>query len=84
MTRPNPLILKEERVLGVLIVFISPEIGKAFLQNHPGNGGDLLTDFKWIVEKIGTNHAISINPENEVGFDLDAEILRQLCTPEAN
>ncbi len=81
--KATPLTLKEESGLEVLIVFSSPEIGKDFLQNYPGYGGGLLTDLKWIVEKIGTDHAISINPDNEVGFDLDAAMVKQLYIPEA-
>ena len=37
--------------------------------------GGLLTDLKWVVGKIGTDHAISINPDIEVGFDLDSKTI---------
>ncbi len=73
-----PLTLQEEGGSNVLILFSSPELGKDFVKNFEGYGGGLLAELKWIVEKTGTDHAISINPDNEVGIDLDSEQLKQL------
>ena len=78
-----PLTLQEEGGNNVLILFSSPEMGKDFVKNFPGYGGGLLAELKWIVEKVGTDdHAISINPDNEVGVDLEADQVKQLYKPE--
>ncbi len=81
--KATPLTLQEEGGTTVLILFSSPELGKDFLKNFPGYGGGLLTELKWIVDKIGTDYAISINPDNEVGIDLDAEQVKQLYPAES-
>lgn len=76
--KATPLTLQEESGTTVLILFSSPEMGKGFLKNFPGYGGGLLTELKWIVEKVGTDYAFSINPDNEVGIDLEAGDVKRL------
>ncbi len=76
--KATPLTLQEEGGSTVLILFSSPELGKEFVKNFPGYGGGLLAELKWIVEKVGTDYAISINPDNEVGIDLDPSQIKQL------
>ncbi|HEC04930.1 MAG TPA: SseB family protein [Thiothrix sp.] len=74
----KPLTLKDESGIEVLILFTSPERAKNFVKNYPGYGGGLLAEFKWIIEKMGAGYSISINPDHELGFDLEAGMLDQL------
>lgn len=74
----TPLTLTDEEGTGVLILFTSPERAKEFLRDHPGYEGGLLAEFTWILEKLGTGHGISINPNWPVGIDMAPEMVEQL------
>jgi len=77
--KAQPLILKEEESgEDVLVLFTSPERAKAFVRDYPGYGGGLVTEFSWVLEKMGVGYGITINPGQEVGIDLGAEALQQL------
>ena len=60
------------------MLFSSPERAKEFVKQFPGFGGGLLSEFKWIIEKIGGGVGIIVNPGMEVGLELEAEMLNQL------
>ena len=77
-TRANPLTVQAEDGSRVLVLFTSPERAKPFLQDFPDYGGGLLSEFSWILERIGSGVAISINPGLEVGIDLEADMVSQL------
>jgi hypothetical protein len=77
-TRAQPLVLEAEDGTRVLAVFTSPDRAKPFLKDFPLYGGGLLTEFKWVLEKMGTGHGVTINPGCEVGFDMEPEMLSQL------
>lgn len=77
-TRAQPLVLEAEDGARVLAVFTSPDRAKLFLRDFPLYGGGLLTEFKWVLEKMGAGHGIALNPGCEVGFDMEPEILSQL------
>ena len=62
----------------VLILFTSPERAKSFVKDFPGYEGGLLTDFKWVLEKTGSGHGISLNPGWDVGIDMEPEMVQQL------
>ncbi len=74
----HPLTLEDEEQNSVVVLFTSPERGKAFLQEHPGYSGGLLAEFTWILEKLGSGHGLTINPGWENGFDMDPQMLQQL------
>ena len=76
--KANPLTLEAEDGQNVLILFTSPERAKPFLENFPAYQGGLLTEFSWILERIGSGIAISLNPDMEVGIDFDADTVEQL------
>jgi hypothetical protein len=76
--KATPLTLTAESGEKVLILFSSPESAKSFVQEHEGYGGGLLAEFKWILEKVGTGIAISINPDSELGIDLEAGMIEQM------
>lgn len=70
----TPLTIEDENGQQVVVLFSSPERAKEF----PGYDGGLLTEFKWIIEKIGGSIGIILNPGMDVGFELEAEMLDQL------
>lgn len=74
----HPLTVEDEEQNQVVILFTSPDRGKAFLQEHPGYGGGLLAEFTWILEKLGSGLGLSINPGWETGIDMSPEMLKQL------
>lgn len=74
----HPLTLEDEEQNQVVVLFTSPERGKAFLQEYPGYEGGLLAEFTWILEKLGSGLGLTINPGWENGFDMSPEMLQQL------
>ena len=73
-----PLTLDDEMGNKILILFTSPDRAKAFVRDFPGYGGGLLAEFKWIIEKVGVGYSISINPDHEMGIDLEVGMLQNL------
>lgn len=76
--RANPLTLQSEDGQQVLVLFTSPERAKPFLVDFPAYQGGLLTEFNWILERIGSGIAIALNPGMEVGIDFDPDTVEQL------
>lgn len=73
-----PLTLKAEENIEVLILFTSPERAKTYIKDYPGYDGGLLAEFKWVLERTGSDVGISINPDWPVGFDLEPEMIQRL------
>ena len=85
-TRAQPLVLEDETGTQVLVLFTSPERAKGFVENHPGYGGGLLTEFAWVLRKMGAPAGIALNPGLDAGFDLEPEMVADLMAslpPEA-
>jgi hypothetical protein len=74
----DPLTIEGEEGYKILVLFTAPERGKAFLSHYPGYEGGLLAEASWILERIGSGIAISINPGLEVGLDLEPAMVEQL------
>ena len=77
-TSANPLLLQSEDGVNVMVLFTSPERAKGFLDDFPAYRGGLLTEFSWILDRIGSGIAVSINPGMEFGIDLDTDTVEQL------
>lgn len=77
--RAEPLSLTSEDGTEVLILFSSPERAKPFLDHFTGYEGGILEDMGWILEKMGGGYGISINPDSELGLDLDPDMVTQLA-----
>lgn len=77
-SRAQPLVLEADDGTRVLAVFTSPDRAKPFLRDFPLYGGGLLTEFKWVLEKMGAGHGVALNPGCEVGFDMEPEMVSQL------
>ncbi|HFD80681.1 MAG TPA: SseB family protein [Gammaproteobacteria bacterium] len=82
-SKARPLTLESEEGFSVLVLFTSPDRAKPFLQDYPDYRGGLLSEFGWILERIGSGVAISINPGLEVGMDLDPDSVAQLIQANA-
>ncbi len=85
-TRAQPLVLKDEAGTQVLVLFTSPERAKDFVQDFPSYGGGLLTEFSWVLRKMGAPAGIALNPGLDAGFDLEPEMVADLMAalpPEA-
>jgi hypothetical protein len=76
--KAKPLTLETEDGISVLILFTSPERAKGFLTDFPNYTGGLLSEFTWILERVGSGIGISINPGFEVGIDFEPDTVRQM------
>lgn len=79
----KPLIIElsdNDSVLKAMIVFSSPEKSKQFLSDYPDYSGGLLVDIGWILARISPETSLSINPNMEMGIDLDPSTIQQLVT----
>lgn len=77
-SRAQPLVLAAEDGTPVLVMFSSPERSKEFVKDFPGYSGGILTEFTWVLEKMGRDYAIALNPGAEVGFDMESETVNEL------
>lgn len=77
--KARPLSIQDDNGVEFLVLFTSPERAVEFVKNFPGyEGGGLLTEFTWILEKAGIGFGISLNPGWPVGIDLEPEAVQQL------
>jgi hypothetical protein len=85
-TRAQPLVLSAEEDTPILVLFSSPERAKPFLVDYPGFTGGILESFKWVLQNMGSGYGIMLNPDSEVGFDMEPEtvqdLIRQLAESE--
>ncbi len=80
-SKAKPLTLKDEDSgEDILILFTSPDRAKEFVRDYPGYGGGLVTEFTWVLEKLGVGYSIALNPGHQVGIDLEAATLEQLAS----
>lgn len=77
-SKASPLTIADEEGTEVLILFSSPERAKGFLEGFPDYQGGLLTEFSWILDRVGSNIGIAINPGHEVGIDFEPDMVKQL------
>jgi hypothetical protein len=77
-TRAQPLVLSAEEGTPILVLFSSPERAKPFLEDYPGFTGGILESFKWVLQNMGSGYGIMLNPDSEVGFDMELETVQDL------
>ena len=77
-TRAQPLVLSAEEGTPILVLFSSPERAKPFLEAYPGFTGGILESFKWVLQNMGSGYGIMLNPNSEVGFDMELETVQDL------
>ncbi len=78
-TQAEPLILEDDAGQRALIVFSAPERAKGFLTDFPGYSGGLLTEFDWLLRRMGADVGIALNPGIETGFDFDPAMVAMLA-----
>lgn len=77
-TRAQPLVVRDEAGASALVLFTSPERAKPFLEHYPDFKGGLLTEFTWVLDKMDAGFGILINPGDELGIDIEPELVQQL------
>lgn len=77
-TQAEPLIIEDDQGERVLVVFTSPERAKPLVEHFPDFSGGILTEFSWLLRRIGGGVPISINPGWDIGMDFDADMIGQL------
>lgn len=78
-TQAEPLIIEDADGERVLVIFSSPERAKPFVEHFPDFKGGLLTDFAWLLRRIGGGVPIALNPGWDVGMDFDADMIAHLA-----
>jgi hypothetical protein len=79
-TQAEPLVIEDEDGARVLVLFTSPERAKPLVEHYPDFKGGLLTEFSWLLRRIGGGFPIAINPGWEIGMDFDADMVAQLIS----
>ncbi|MFN3543602.1 MAG: SseB family protein [Thiobacillus sp.] len=77
-TQAEPLIIEDEDGERVLVIFTSPERAKPFVEHFPDFRGGILTEFSWLLRRIGGGVPIALNPGWDIGMDFDADMVAQL------
>jgi len=78
-TKARPIKIRTKDGAEVLVLFTSPERAKTFVKDYPGYGGGLVTEFTWILEKLGIGYGITLNPGLEFGIDFEAQDLARIA-----
>lgn len=78
-TKAEPLVVEDGEGNSILVLFSSPDRARDFLAAFPGYGGGMLTEFAWILRRMGSGISIAINPEQTPGFDLDPEMVAMVA-----
>ncbi len=77
--RAQPLVLSsEEEGTPILVLFSSPERAKPFIKDFPGFTGGILESFQWVLQNMGSGYGVALNPNTEVGFDMEPETVQEL------
>jgi hypothetical protein len=72
------VIIEDEEGERILAVFTSPERAKPFVEHYPEYSGGILTEFSWLLRRIGGGVPIAVNPGWDIGMDFDADMIAQL------
>ena len=78
-TRAQPLVMAAEDGTPILVLFSSPERAKPFLQDYPGFAGGILESFQWVLQNMGSGYGIALNPNSELGFDMEPDTVKELA-----
>jgi hypothetical protein len=77
-TQAEPMVLEDDEGHRAVILFSAPERAKDFLTQFPDYSGGLLTEFSWVLRRMGENMSIAINPGIDEGFDFDPHMVAML------
>ena len=79
-TQAEPMVLEDDAGRRALILFTAPERAKPFLAGFPEFSGGLLTEFSWVLRRIGEDMSVALNPGIDEGFDFDPHMIAMLAT----
>ncbi|MDR3393955.1 MAG: SseB family protein [Parasulfuritortus sp.] len=79
-TKADPMVLEDDEGHRAVIVFTAPERAKDFVALYPDYNGGLLTEFSWILSRMGENLSIALNPGLDEGFDFDPHMVAMMVT----
>jgi hypothetical protein len=79
-TKADPMVLEDDEGNRAVIVFTAPERAKDFIAQYPDYNGGLLTEFSWILSRMGENLSIALNPGLDEGFDFDPHMVAMMVT----
>jgi SseB protein N-terminal domain len=77
-TKAVPLSLEDENGTNILVIFTSPDRSKESLNDYPDYKGGLVEIFGKLLQMNGVGYGVTINPSEEVGMDLEPEMVEQL------
>ena len=77
-TKAQPLVIEDDEGTQILVLFTSPERAKPMVEHFPEFSGGLLTEFSWLLRRIGGGVPIALNPGWDIGMDFDADMIAQL------
>ena len=77
-TQAEPMVLEDDAGHRAVILFSAPERAKDFLAQFPDYSGGLLTEFSWVLRRMGENMSVAINPGIDEGFDFDPHMVAML------
>ena len=76
--KPSLLNIQRSTRAQPLVLFSSPERAKELISDYPGFGGGILTEFTWVLERMGRDFGIALNPGLDAGFDMEPETVNDL------
>lgn len=79
-TKAEPLVIDDEDGNRVMLLFTVPERAKTLLTDYPDYSGGLVTEFSWVLRRMGPEMGIALNPGDDIGFDFDAEMVAMLSS----
>lgn len=79
-TKADPLLIESDAGARFLVLFSTPERAKSFISQFPGFSGGLLTEFSWVLQRMGADIGITLNPDSDPGFDFDTEMIAMLAS----
>ena len=74
----HPIVLARDDGSRVAPIFSSPDRVKPFLPQLPGYCGGFLGEFRWVLDKLGPQTGIVLNPGWDVGFEIEATVMHAL------
>jgi len=78
----QPLLIEvdtEEGPQMVMVIFTDPDKSKEFLNHFEEYTGGLLVNMGWIIGRTSDKLGICINPNLELGLDLDPATIQELA-----
>lgn len=73
-----PLAVRDDNGTNILIIFTSPDRAHSFLQDYLHFNGGMVEIFGKLLQMNGVGYGVTINPGEEVGMDLEPDMVEQI------